>query len=194
MFSVNINKLVNASDKENESLTEITGNLLNEMGNGRTLAVINGGVSAFKIAYHVAKTGKTVLFIDGDMSSNVFLGKYKLGKDMKGLVDYLKKPDNKYELICLTNNDDMDIIFTGGEADTEITDDEKMILKSLLDKYLKEYDYIVLNSDEEGTMAMYCSGAVMLVDESQYDETEVEQNVEKLETLGCNVLGVVINE
>lgn len=194
MFSVNINKLVNASDKENESLTEITGNLLNEMGNGRTLAVINGGVSAFKIAYNVAKTGKTVLFIDGDMSSNVFLGKYKLGKDMKGLVDYLKKPDNKYELICLTNNDDMDIIFTGGEADTEITDDEKMILKSLLDKYLKEYDYIVLNSDEEGTMAMYCSGAVMLVDESQYDETEVEQNVEKLETLGCNVLGVVINE
>ncbi|MGN0328013.1 MAG: AAA family ATPase [Lachnospira sp.] len=194
MFSVNINKLVDASDNENESLKEITGNLLDAMENNRTLAVVNGGVSAFKIAYNIVKTGKTVLFIDGDISSNVFLGKYKLGKNMKGLVDYLKKPDNKYELICLTNNNDMDIMFTGGEEDTHISDDEKMILKSLLDKYLKEYDYIVVNSDEEGTLAMYCRGAVVLVDESQYDEAEVEQNVEKLETLGCNVLGVVINE
>ena len=35
--------------------------------------------------------GEKVLFIDADIMSEIFLGKYKLGKNLKGVADFLKK-------------------------------------------------------------------------------------------------------
>ena len=34
--------------------------------------------------------GNKVLFVDGDIRTDVFLGKYKLGKSAKGVLDYIK--------------------------------------------------------------------------------------------------------
>mgnify|MGYP000791748573 CR=1 FL=1 len=49
----------------------------------------------------------------------------------------------RQEIVCVTNHKNLNLIFTGINEDGVVTDDEIMIFKSLIDKYSKEYDYIV---------------------------------------------------
>ena len=70
----------------------------------------------------------------------------------------------------------------------------KVIFKSLIDKYSKEYDYIVVDSDEDGTLAAFCRYAAIIADKETYDEDELNNRVIQLEDKECNVLGVIIRE
>mgnify|MGYP002707053371 FL=1 len=80
MFSVNIDKIVNMTDNERKCYEELVQTLKSELGTSKCLAVTKDGLSAFKIAYSFVATGEKVLFIDADIMSEIFLGKYKLGK------------------------------------------------------------------------------------------------------------------
>lgn len=83
------------------------------------------------------EAGNKVLFVDGDITSDVFLGKYKLGKNARGVMDYLKNPDEDYELVCVTNHKELDIIFTGITEDGIVTQEEKKYLESFLTNIIK---------------------------------------------------------
>lgn len=50
-------------------------------------------------------------------------------------MDYLKNPDEDYELVCVTNHKELDIIFTGITEDGIVTQEEKEVFRKLLDKY-----------------------------------------------------------
>ena len=143
MYSVNVDKLVKTSETQAESLLEITDNIIEGLGNHKAFAVLGGKVDTFKIAYNIMEKGNKVLFVDGDIRTDVFLGKYKLGKSAKGVLDYIKRPEKNEEIVCVTNHKNLSLIFTGINEDGVVTDDEIMIFKSLIDKYSKEYDYIV---------------------------------------------------
>lgn len=85
MFSVNIDKIVDMTDNERKCYEELVKTLKSELGTSKCLAVTKDGLSAFKIAYSFVATGEKVLFIDADIMSEIFLGKYKLGKILKVL-------------------------------------------------------------------------------------------------------------
>ena len=104
MFSVNIDKIVGMTDNEKKCYEELRENLKKELNGGKVLAITKNGIGAFKIAYSFVCAGEKVLFIDADIMSEIFLGKYKLGKNLKGVADFLKKPSQMYDLICKTNN------------------------------------------------------------------------------------------
>ena len=95
MYSVNVDKLVKTSETQAESLLEITDNIIEGLGNHKAFAVLGGKVDTFKIAYNIMEKGNKVLFVDGDIRTDVFLGKYKLGKSAKGVLDYIKRPEKK---------------------------------------------------------------------------------------------------
>lgn len=195
MFSVNVDKIVEMTDKERESYESLSKKMCESFTNKHyKLAVTGGGIKAFKLAYSIVQQGNRVLFVDGDISSEVFLGKYKLGKNMHGLVDYIKKPQKKYDLLCKSNEDKLDIIFTGTLDDGYVSDEEEMIMKSLLAKYENDYDMIVADSDPDGRIAKYCDGTMVIIDRKDYDEDSIAKYIEKLENSGCEVLGVIINE
>lgn len=194
MYSVNVDKLVKTSETQAESLLEITDNIIEELGNHKAFAVLGGKVDTFKIAYNIMEKGNKVLFVDGDIRTDVFLGKYKLGKSAKGVLDYIKRPEKNEEIVCVTNHKNLSLIFTGINEDGVVTDDEIMIFKSLIDKYSKEYDYIVVDSDEDGTLAAFCGYAAIIADKETYDEDELNNRVIQLEDKECNVLGVIIRE
>lgn len=79
-------------------------------------------------------------------------------------MDYLKNPDEDYELVCVTNHKELDIIFTGITEDGIVTQEEKEAFRKLLDKYNQNYDYIVVDSDDTGILAEYCAGTVIIQD------------------------------
>lgn len=82
-----------------------------------------------------------VLFIDADIMSEIFLGKYKLGKNLKGVADFMRNPEKQNDLICKTNsNADMDIIFTGVLDDGVISEDEEEMMKKLIFIYSADYE------------------------------------------------------
>ena len=138
--------------------------------------------------------GNKVLFIDGDIKRDVFLGKYKLGKNAKGVIDYLKNPNKNHEIICVTNHKGLDIIFTGINDDEIVTRDERDVFKNLLEKYSNDYDYIVVDTDEDGLLAQYCDKTMIIKDEEAYSVEDMNEEVNRLEADGCSILGVVIRE
>ena len=79
MFSVNIDKIVNMTDNEKKCYDEVRETVKSELNGGKVLAVTRNGIGAFKIAYSFVSDGEKVLFIDADIMSEIFLGKYKLG-------------------------------------------------------------------------------------------------------------------
>lgn len=194
MFSVNIDKLVDMTSNERRSYEEVAVIIKEGLDGGRSLSVIGGGLKAFKLAYSFTKSDSKVLFIDGDISSEVFLGKYKLGKNMKGVTDYLKKPDKDYEMICKTNESNLDIIFTGALDDGKISSEEEKQMKELIARFSEEYDYIIVDSDNEGVLSPYCQGTILMYSENEYGEIAAEKLTSELEARDCNVLGVIINE
>lgn len=193
MFSVNINKLVAMTDKERDSYTSLADTILADSNDVKSLSVLGGGVKAFKLAYILMKKGKKVLFIDGDISSDVFLGKYKLGKDMKGISDYANNPCNPSDLLCLTNEAGLKIVFTGSSS-ALMEDDKAKSIQKLFESFSDEFDYFVVDSDNEATLGKYCGATAVIIDEADYSESYAESLVDELEDKGCNVLGVIINE
>ena len=194
MFSVNIDKIVDMTDNERKCYEELVKTLISELGTSKCLAVTKDGLSAFKIAYSFVATGEKVLFIDADIMSEIFLGKYKLGKNLKGVADFMRNTEKQNDLICKTNNADMDIIFTGVLDDGVISEDEEEMMKKLIFIYSADYDRIVMSSDEEGRIAKYCDGTVIIYNESEFGEYAAQNYKNELESNKCNVLGVVINE
>lgn len=194
MYSVNIDKLVEISSEEKQSFAQIADNITNELSKKTSIAIIGGKVDTFRIAYSIMDKGNKVLFIDGDIKSDVFLGKYKLGKNAKGVIDYLKSQDNNDELVCVTNHNQLDIIFTGIMEDGIITQEEKDIFRKLLDSYIDEYDYIVVDSDDEGQLSQYCDSTVIITDQAKYSVEYMNKLVKELEKDGCDIFGVVIRE
>ena len=184
MFSVNIDKLIKMTPLEAESYAkaaDLLENLLADKGN--MLAVVGSGMSSFKLAAAFMEKEKRVLFADADFSQEVFLGKYKLGKNLKGIFDYTQGEGTAKDIICVTNRGNVENLRFDGTA-----------LKTVLEEYAKEYDLVVVQSDEQGRTAGVCDAAVLILEESQYSELTAETRIAELDKNGCTVLGVIIDE
>lgn len=162
--------------------------------NGKILSVIGNGMSSFKLAAAFMEKEKHVLFVDADIDQEVFLGKYKLGKNLKGILDYTKGESTAKDLICVTNRARLDVVFTGSTQDTEHFSVEDSNLRIALEEYAAEYDLVVVQSDVEGRVAALCDEAVVIMENDSYSEFSAEVTVKDLEKKGCLVLGVIINE
>ena len=194
MFSVNVDKLTGMTESEHHSYSDTVDAIIKECDkNYRIIATHGEPLMAFKLASVIHEKGKKVIFVDADVSEEIFLAKYKLGKNLKGVADFLKKPSQMYDLICKTNNPQLDIIFTGVLDDGVISEDEESMMKQFIDMYSDRYDRIVLSSDVDGRIAKYCDGTVIMYEESEFGELSAENYVDELENNKCNVLGVVIN-
>jgi hypothetical protein len=159
---------------------------------GYSLAVIGGEISALKLAATFMEKGKKVLFVDADYETGVFLGKYKIGKDLKGFMDYVLEDESPQGLVCVTNKEQLDIVFTGN-APKNADPKSDRILK-LLEWFAQKYDMIIVQSDKNGHVAACCEGTVLMMDKTGYSEISSSIRVKEFDNRGCLVLGVVINE
>ena len=193
MFSVNIDKIIDMTSTEADSYSDVLDKIYDDIKKDtRLIAVTGDGVTAFKLASELMTCGKKILFVDGNFDTDIFLGKYKLGKSLKGLAEYARKEASFNELRCVTNRKDMDIVFSG-MSDEHIYEEMSDIRQRLV-KEAEQYDLIVAWSDEQGEMARCCDETIVVIDAEIYNDDSAMQRIVELEKQGCNVLGVIINE
>jgi MinD-like ATPase involved in chromosome partitioning or flagellar assembly len=182
------------TDNEHDCYLSLANKILSLMGADNTiLGTVGDGVISFKLAGTFHELGKSVLFIDGDMKEEIFLSKYRLGKDLKGVTSYLSGSEDARDLVCITNRNDLDVVFTGNVEGVSIKDIDPDRLRDFIDNYV-DYDMVVVHSDESGKVASCCDRTVLLQQKADYSETGAQQKVKSLDKQGCYVLGVIINE
>lgn len=195
MFSVNIDKLTNMTDIESKCYEEVVDVLMSKCDEQcRSIGVVGEPRSAFKLASAIAAKGRKVLFVDADTSNNVFLSKYRLGKDLKGFTDYITENIKVKELICLTNSDNVNIMFTGEADDILVISEYGERIQCLIAEALDSCDMVIMASDEDGDVASFCGGTIMIIKDEDYTQENADNKAEELENNGCVMLGVIIDE
>ena len=194
MFSVNIDKIVGMTDNEKKCYEELRENLKKELNGGKVLAITKNGIGAFKIAYSFVCAGEKVLFIDADIMSEIFLGKYKLGKNLKGFTDYFQEDEAIHDLVCKTNRKDLDIIFTGETQEFDKADILDSEFSDFRDCLVEQYNYVIVHTGDNYDIAAKCDASVILLKQSDYSEMSAESKVDFLDSNGCFVLGLVVEE
>lgn len=210
MFSVNIDKLVTMTELEKECYSKAVNTIIDKMAGKAeadsekfSIGVVGDAVSVFKMAAQFTETGKNVLFIDGDLSSEVFLGKYRLGKELEGLSDCIMSAITGEALIkkiCITNNNKLDIIFSGNIESSAMTvsgvfSAGENYISNMINECLDKYDTVICLSDDSGNIAKYCDAAVIITDDDTFENKEkINGQIKTLDGKGCDVLGVIINE
>ena len=194
MFSVNIDKIVVMTDNEKKCYEELRENLKKELNGGKVLAITKNGIGAFKIAYSFVCAGEKVLFIDADIMSEIFLGKYKLGKNLKGFTDYFQEDEAIHDLVCKTNRKNLDIIFTGETQEFDKADILDSEFSDFRDCLVEQYDYVIVHTGDNYDIAAKCDASVILLKQSDYSEMSAESKVDFLDSNGCFVLGLVVEE
>ena len=150
MFSVNVDKLTGMTESEHHSYSDTVDAIIKECDkNYRIIATHGEPLMAFKLASVIHEKGKKVIFVDADVSEEIFLAKYKLGKNLKGFTDYFQE-------------------------------DEAI--------------HVIVHTGDNYDIAAKCDASVILLKQSDYSEMSAESKVDFLDSNGCFVLGLVVEE
>ena len=194
MFSVKIGKLLEMTDAEKTDYQEFADRLRAKgIEDVHTLAVIGAEAQPLKIAKALSGPNERVLFVDGDFTQSVFLGRYKLGRKLKGWTDICQTQSDLSDLICVTSDPDIDLMFTG-DTKTAWSNIVRDDLKKELDALKDRYAWIVVSSDEEGRAAQSADAAVVAMKQSEYSDYNARSRVERLDREGVLVAGVILYE
>lgn len=195
MASVNIDKLIKMSAEEERCFDALAENILEACnGDKISIGVTGVGVSAFKLAASIMNTGKKVVFIDADLNENIFISKYKLGKNLKGVTDYFTGGCEAGALLCNTNRPDLKIIFTGETDSFSSSDATPEQFEKLFKECFDEYDVVVVQADDDGYTARACDKTIAFLRDEDYTDKLAENITQTLTENGCDLLGIVIDE
>ena len=167
-----------------------------------TSCVPNEGKSmvSFNLAVSIAETGKKVLFIDADLRKSVLIGRYKINKAIKGLIQYLSGVEELDSVKYTTNVENLDMILSGPVPPNpaELLNNEKFT--ALVEITKKEYDYVVIDTPPIGQVidpaivAQQTDGVIFLVSQANVSYKYAQKQIEQLKRSGCKILGAVLNK
>lgn len=154
---------------------------------------------ALMLAKSMSDIKKKVLYIDCDLRKSVVATRYADAKDKKGLSEYLTDLAQEDEILCHTQYDNLDVIFSGPYCPNPV---ELMIsdkFSSLIKKMKNEYDYIFIDTPPLGlvidsaVVAKQCDSAIMVISSGKVRYRQARDTKIQLEKSGCKILGVVLN-
>lgn len=168
-----------------------------------TSSVPNEGKTevSFNISRSFAEDGKKTLFIDGDIRKSVFLSRYGVNKEVKGLTHYLSGQTKELDdIICSTNLENLDVILTGTKAPNpaELLGTEKF--SKMIEKVKEIYDYIIIDCPPLGSVidaaivAKVCDGTVIVIEANNISYKAVQNVKKQLDRSECKILGAILNK
>lgn len=156
------------------------------------------------ITYHLARSlaelGKRVLLIDADMRKSVMVNMLESGSVDKGLSHYLSGQCSLSEAVYATESSRLHILFAGPVAPnpTELLSGE--LFKDTLNSFRDIYDYIFIDCPPVGMVvdaaiaAKYADASILLIESGEVKKKLALEAKQKLEVVGCPILGVVLNK
>ncbi len=149
----------------------------------------------------LAEAGFKTAFIDLDLRKATASNRYKVKTDeeVKGMDYYLSGIAEYDDVVYSTNVENGYFVPCTNvlENPTVLLEDPKF--KELLDNLSQEFRYIIIDSPpldnvaDGALIASMCDGAVMVVRSGYVSKKVIRRAVDQLETVGCKLLGTVLN-
>ena len=190
----------------NEAINVLRGNVQLSGNNIRTVAITSSlaheGKSsvAFRLAKSMASLEKRVLYLDGDIRNSTTQIRYGIMGDKVGLSEYLCGEVSKEKIIYHTDDQWLDMIFTGAKAPNPSALVSGPLFQELMQFLKSIYDYVIvdtppLNVVIDGLLiAKQCDGAVLVVESGITERAQAEKARRQMEYAGINILGAVVNK
>ena len=190
----------------NEAINVLRGNVQLSGNNIRTVAITSSlaheGKSsvAFRLAKSMASLEKRVLYLDGDIRNSTTQIRYGIMGDKVGLSEYLCGEASKEKIIYHTDDQWMDMIFTGAKAPNPSALVSGPLFQELMQFLKSIYDYVIvdtppLNVVIDGLLiAKQCDGTVLVVESGLTERAQAEKARRQMEYAGINILGAVVNK
>lgn len=149
----------------------------------------------------LAEAGFKTAFIDLDLRKATATNRYRVqsNEEMKGMDYYLSGNATYDDVVYSTNVENGYFIPCTNvlENPTVLLEDPKFT--ELLDKLSEEYRYVIIDSPpldnvaDGSLIASMCDGAIMVIRSGYVSKKIIKQAVSQLETVGCKLLGTVLN-
>lgn len=169
---------------------------------GITSCTPNEGKSsvAIHLTNTIAEAGKKVILIDADLRKSVLVGRYRTGSVKNGLVHYLAGQSQLNDSICVTDVENMFILFAGPVPPnpSELLGSKRF--REMIETLKAEFDYIIVDTPPLGSVidsavaAGACDGMIMVIENNAISYKFVQKVKEQLEKTDCRILGVVLNK
>lgn len=190
----------------NEAINVLRGNVQLSGNNIRAVAVTSSlaheGKSSmtFRLAKSMASLEKRVLYLDGDIRNSTTQIRYEIMGDKVGLSEYLCGEASKEKIIYHTDDQWLDMIFTGAKAPNPSALVSGPLFQELMQFLKSIYDYVIvdtppLNLVIDGLLiAKQCDGTVLVVESGITERAQAEKARRQMEYAGINILGAVVNK
>ncbi len=156
-------------------------------------------VSAISMAYGLTESGAKVLLIDGNLRSPYI--HYLFNVDCApGLTDLITSDAKYYEALRKTEWESLYVMPSGKNIYYSIEVFKHETFKAKLDFLKQMFDYIVFDghsiliSSDVPLVAKYFDGTIIVVECEKTKWEVLQQAKEKINNVGGNVLGVVLNK
>ena len=190
-----------------ESIKTIRANFLFCSNNCKTILLTSNHAHegkttiSIQLACSLTEIGKRVLLIDSDLRKGSLIRRCDVTlPSVKGLSQYLSGQVSLAEVICHSQYDKLDVIFSGQIPPNPAELCGSLKFKELLDISKGMYDYILIDTPPVGMvidaamLAPYCDGALMVL---SIGEVRIKNALDvkgQIEKAGCPFIGVIMNE
>jgi capsular exopolysaccharide synthesis family protein len=155
---------------------------------------------ALNLAVALAEDGERVVLVDADLRNSVLLGRSALKQETMGLTHYLSRQCSLAETVCMTNINQLHVIFSGPIPPNPAELLGRKEFSLMIEALRKVYTYVIVDTPPLGLVidpaiiAEQCDG-VALVLESGADSYRVVRDIkDQLDKTNCTVLGVILNK
>jgi len=158
---------------------------------------------AMNIMRTLAKLGKSVILVDGDLRRSVLASRYsfQFDQDYKhGLAHYLAGMDTEKDIIYSTNIPGAYIVPIGREVSNSLALLASPLLSQLMDRLAGMADYVIVDAPPLGAIidaveiAKSCDGSIIVVSYDNVRRQELIKVKEQLEKAEKPILGAVMNK
>lgn len=155
---------------------------------------------AYNLAVAFAEDGKKALYIDADLRKSVFVQRYGIEGNPKGLSHYLSGQISLKEIIYKTNKEKVYITPIGRfpSNPTELFNKERF--GQMLEELKKVFDYVIVDTPPLGSVvdaaiiAKRCDASMLVVTSDECSRNVVKRIIAQLKTANPNFLGVILNK
>ena len=155
---------------------------------------------AYNLAVAFAENGKKALYIDADLRKSVFVQRYGIEENPKGLSHYLSGQASLKDIVFKTNKDRVYIVPIGKfpSNPTELFNKERF--GQLLEELKKVFDYVIIDTPPLGSVidaaviAKKCDASMLVVTADECSRSVVKRIIAQLKVANPNFLGVILNK